>query len=765
MQSITRTIKILLVENNTSNALLSPEFFPKITTPKYQVVEAKLLSDGLKHLEQNNFDIILLNLLPRDSWGIESLKKIQQIALGIPIIVLTEKDHEEVGLAAVRAGAQDYIVKEEIGDSLLTRAINHALERQHMIEALRQSEVLYRGVVEDQTELICRFLPNGSLTFVNSAYCRYFKRSQPELLGCNFIKANNCTKFIVPEDLELFEADIKSLTCHHPKSTVEFRVITHDGQIRWQQWNHRAIFQGKKIVEYQAVGRDISDRKQAERDKAHLMASLHESEERFRIVTNSAAVLIWMSDANGQGIFFNQSWLDFTGRSLEAELIDNWWAHIHDQDRQNCQNLYQSAIKEPQSFDLEYRLLRHDGQYRWIFNTIVPRFESNGKFAGFVGSCIDITKRKLAEEQLARQAECDRILAEITQHIHKSLKLEAILQTALLEISRFTHAEKIFIAKVDNGGKSQTLLEYVYPNPKLAECCELTRVFEDQVLQSPAKLAQLKAGELLILDREPQNQLCRHNHQSLSRGDSSTVIVPIISEQQLWGILCIRQYSQKRIWQIEEINLLEQISLQLAIAIKQSELYHQLEKVNQDLETLAVIDSLTGIANRRKFDEYLASEWLRLSREQAPLSLILCDIDHFKLYNDTYGHQRGDLCLREVAQKIHQTVKRPADLTARYGGEELAIVLPHTNQEGAASLAQQICLQIQALQIPHMASPVDLYITLSLGVAGCIPNHNTSPQDLIAIADRNLYQAKKMGRNRVVTGLEIISNELEVSRK
>ena len=652
MQTIPRTTKILLVENDSSDALFLQDFFTKTDFAKYQIIKAESFNNALQYLEQNKFDLILLNLSLRDHQGVESLQKIPKIALDIPIIVL--------------------------------------------------------GVIEEQTELVCRFLPNGSLTFVNPAYCRYFKKSPSELLGYSASEGDNFTNF-----------------------------------------------QGKKIVEYQAVGGDLSDRKQAARDKACLMAALHESEERFRLVTNSAAMLIWMSDAYGQAIFFNQSWLDFTGRSLEAELIDNWLAHIHDQDRQRCQNLYQSASQKRQSFDLEYRLLRHDGQYRWIFNRIVPRFESNGKFAGFVGSCIDITKRKLAEEQLARQAECDRILAEITQHIHKSLKLEVILQAALLAISRFTQAEKIFIAKVNNGGKSQILLEYIYP--KLAECCELSRVFEAQILRSPDKLAQLKAGNILILDREAKKQLCQHNHQSLSSGNSSTIIVPIISEQQLWGILCIRQYSHKRIWQPEEISLLEQISLQLAIAIKQSELYHQLEKANQELEALAVIDSLTGIANRRKFDEYLASEWLRLSREQAPLSLILCDLDYFKLYNDTYGHPQGDLCLRQVAQTISQMVKRPADLTARYGGEELVIVLPNTNQEGAALLAKKICLKIQALQIPHLASPVDLYVTLSLGVAGCIPHHDSSPQDLVAIADKNLYQAKKMGRNRVCTGLEVIN--------
>ena len=221
-------------------------------------------------------------------------------------------------------------------------------------------------------------------------------------------------------------------------------------------------------------------------------------------------------------------------------------------------------------------------------------------------------------------------------------------------------------------------------------------------------------------------------------------------EKKLWGVFCVEQSSQPRTWKVAEIELLKQITRQLAIAIKQAELYHTIEEANIKLQELAVIDSLTKIANRRKFDEYLESEWWRLAREKAPLSLILCDIDYFKLYNDTYGHQSGDRCLYQIAQAIKKTVKRPADLTARYGGEELAVILPNTNPEGAEQLAKDICRQIKALQIPHINSSADMYVTLSLGVAGCIPEHGCSVENLIAKADRNLYQAKEMGRNRVV---------------
>jgi diguanylate cyclase (GGDEF)-like protein/PAS domain S-box-containing protein len=175
----------------------------------------------------------------------------------------------------------------------------------------------------------------------------------------------------------------------------------------------------------------------------------------------------------------------------------------------------------------------------------------------------------------------------------------------------------------------------------------------------------------------------------------------------------------------------------------------QLETVNRALQYLATYDSLTEVRNRRFFNDYLDTEWRRLAREEAPLSLIMCDIDYFKLYNDTYGHQAGDECLRQVAQVLQCSVKRSADLVARYGGEEFAIVLPNTDIEGAACVAETIAQQVRGLQIPHAQSAVSEYVTLSLGVACCIPAPMSQPATLIAIADESLYRAKAAGRDRV----------------
>jgi len=176
-----------------------------------------------------------------------------------------------------------------------------------------------------------------------------------------------------------------------------------------------------------------------------------------------------------------------------------------------------------------------------------------------------------------------------------------------------------------------------------------------------------------------------------------------------------------------------------------------LKQANQELQQLATLDSLTQVANRRRFDEYLAYEWRRLAREQQPIALILADVDFFKRYNDYYGHQAGDRCLQKVAQTLANIIRRPADIVARYGGEEFAIVLPLTDLNGAIAVAQSIQHKFQQIQIPHAGSEVQPYITLSLGIACQIPQPNNNAEILICEADAALYQAKRQGRNQRCT--------------
>ncbi len=174
------------------------------------------------------------------------------------------------------------------------------------------------------------------------------------------------------------------------------------------------------------------------------------------------------------------------------------------------------------------------------------------------------------------------------------------------------------------------------------------------------------------------------------------------------------------------------------------------KKAIKKLELLASVDGLTGIANRRYFDDFLSREWRRTLRYNIPLSLILADIDYFKKYNDGYGHQAGDECLKQIAKILTSMAQRPGDLAARYGGEEFAIVLGNTELKGATDLTEKIRSGVEKMKIPHEYSEGGSLVTISLGVAGFLPEKTKTTAELIKIADKALYKAKEEGRNKVV---------------
>jgi two-component system chemotaxis family response regulator WspR len=178
-----------------------------------------------------------------------------------------------------------------------------------------------------------------------------------------------------------------------------------------------------------------------------------------------------------------------------------------------------------------------------------------------------------------------------------------------------------------------------------------------------------------------------------------------------------------------------------------------LADANIELQKLAALDSLTGIANRRRFDEVMRSEWQRGQRDKKPLSLLMCDVDAFKSYNDTFGHLAGDLCLKKFAAILTAQLKRPADLAARYGGEEFTIVLPDTDIHGAELVAEACRAHLERLAIDNPAAPAGI-VTMSIGVASRVPTKESSPEALIGAADKAVYAAKNQGRNRVVCAPE-----------
>jgi diguanylate cyclase (GGDEF)-like protein/PAS domain S-box-containing protein len=739
--------------------------------------------------------------------------------------------------------------------------------RQQAEEALRQSEARYRAIIEDQTELICRYLPDGTLTFVNEAYCRYFSQQRQELIGSNFIA------FIQNADGQAVETYLTSFNPDIPVRIVEQQVVMPNGEIRIQQWNDRAIFDEQGcITEFQSVGRDITLAKQAEE-------ALKESREKYRVLFQLFPIGISITDESGKIIEANSVSEKILGLSIEEDIqikydSEKWQVLRPDgtpmpvneyasvralKEKRIIENVEKKIVKPGNEiswisvtaapiplegygvaiayFDITKRkqaeesLRQSEERYRYLFNSgndaiFVHGFTSAGiptrytevndiacqilgytreellqlspldihapEKAGEVPAIVeklfakkhhlfemvmqtkegrkipievnahlfelnrqptvlwivrDISERKHTLERLRKQFLRERLMGRIQRRIRQSLDLTEILNTTVTEVRQFLQTDRVVIYRFEPDWSGVVIVESV----DLGWTPTLGRILFDACLAKETLIQSYRRGRIQALEDIYALSLPKCYVDFLAQFQvRANLVVPILQGDKLWGLLIAHHCAQKRQWLSWEIELLKQLAIQVGIAIQQAELYQQLEAANQELKRLATLDGLTQLANRRRFDEYLEQEWWRLAREQQPLSLILCDIDFFKRYNDTYGHQAGDECLKQVAVALQRSVKRPADVVARYGGEEFAVILPHTADTGALCLAELIREEVRNLSLTHAGSNVSSHITLSLGVAGMIPQLDATFADLVAAADAALYEAKASGRDRVV---------------
>jgi len=407
-------------------------------------------------------------------------------------------------------------------------------------------------------------------------------------------------------------------------------------------------------------------------------------------------------------------------------------------------------------------------------------------------------ERQQVEEQLRQQAIRERLLGQMIEHIRSSIDATSILQSTVTEVRQFLKTDRVLIYRcqdwasqfdgeeqkgaivagdglpdgyIENQNITAALAVSCFflvesqsvqaiadvsatgladSCQKLLADCEISAILSVPIWQSGDWETAKKRLEATVFETEKNQDVAASYISGPTVGKPQAPDSIAENRHNLWGMLtAYNNCSGVREWQQWEIDFLQHLANQVAIAIEQSQLYRQLAIANQKLQELATTDGLTGIANRRQFDRVFILEWRRLAREVLPLSLIMFDIDFFKPYNDFYGHLRGDDCLRQVAGAIASSTNRAGDLPARYGGEEFAVILPNTSAEGANVVARKICDRIASLKLPHARSPIGPYVTLSCGIATAIPAPDVSLDTLIHSADSALYQAKNEGKNRI----------------
>lgn len=453
-----------------------------------------------------------------------------------------------------------------------------------------------------------------------------------------------------------------------------------------------------------------------------MTTALRERNERLREITATLGEGVVVQDANGVVTFANPATSEHLGWSPE-ELVGRGARATILSNKPDDSDLVQ-ALRQGQSFTSERRYLTcRDGTLLPVALSARP-ITRDGVYAGNVIAFHDISEQ-LQMQEASRRNEQFHALFEYS--------LEGLF---LIDVSG--HVVDVNRVACDTLGYSRDQLvdRYAGEFMHLAQTGLLSngRAAEqaaDQALQAVVSEVECTRSDGTTFAAEITFSPVEHSGQSLFLVTARDVSTRKAAEEVITKMLS-----------------------ELAVARRQAERANQeLKATNEKLLQLSQQDPLTGIANRRHFNEFLRHEWQRALRENTYLSLVLLDIDYFKAYNDHYGHQAGDLCLRRVAAVLGGEINRPGDLLARYGGEEFVIVLPNTSIEGAAHIAETLRTAIERVGIAHQHSPVASQVTLSMGVAGMAASPAASAEALLRAADRALYKAKRGGRNRVIVNL------------
>ncbi len=432
--------------------------------------------------------------------------------------------------------------------------------------------------------------------------------------------------------------------------------------------------------------------------------ALEETVRRFEFGLKGADLGLWDWHLPNDTLTINERQWRMLGYAPEATPLKSafWQSLFHPQDLPAVHAAFRTHVKgHTAGYKLEHRMLHKDGHWVWVLNhAMVIERDAEGRAVRILGTHLDISERKQADAELVAATALQRRTGEIAKIGGIQIELPGLQQTWTAEV--------FLIHDLPVG--TPPPMDVV-----MADFAPAARSALEAALQAAVQHGTPWTLELEMTTSSGRNVWVRSQGEAVLEDG-----VPV----RIMGTLQ---------------DITERMQFQT-----------ELQRANAQLAQLTITDGLTGVGNRRSFDQSLVSEWARSARQRQPLALLMIDIDHFKLYNDHYGHQGGDTCLREVARILTHCICRPGELLMRYGGEEFAILLLDTDNLGATFVAQRCLDRMRHAGLPHAQSRVSDCVSLSIGVASILPSLGKQPEDLVALADAALYQAKHQGRVRYV---------------
>ncbi|WP_298615290.1 diguanylate cyclase domain-containing protein [uncultured Thermosynechococcus sp.] len=698
---------------------MSPEEITasKIMLPPDYCLRLNDLDDPLAVLERFRYFGVDALAVVNNSGGVEGLltrqafreslrpvdllriKRVAEVMVPDVVTIAAEASLQEAAALMTERRVTSLVVPEATSSGLLPRGI---ITEKDIFEALHsQGGVLSGTVGSTMSQPVLTVTPDQTLWQVNHLFKEHGVRrvvvvdAKGQMVG--IVTQSNLLAAI---DITEAQGVIQVLTRELNQATAE---------LRWQLSRQQAI-----------------------------TVAITESEQRYNTLISHLPVAIYRRDRLWQFHYVSDQIYDLTGY-FPQELSD-LRRIIPPADLARAEREIEQAIQQQRAYSTTYRIQHRDGCFRWLSD----RGQLNPETNTLYGVLLDVSEQKRTEERLKTALEREIIVSTIIQDIRQSLQLEEILQRAVTSIQQLLLSDRVLIYRFLEDGSGIVAVEAT-SSPAYA--------IRGQIIHDPCfsrETAQrfLEGRTLTISDvNQAQLQDC-YRELLVGLQVQANLVVPLLHGQTLWGLLIAHQCSRPRLWQREELFLLQRIAEPLAVALQQAEMYQALEQANANLQQMAYLDSLTDIGNRRYFDELLAKEWRRCQREHCPLSLVLLDIDCFKAYNDHYGHLQGDEVLRQVAQILECCLQRAGDVAARFGGEEFALILPNTTQGGAIHVVEKVRAALAAANIPHAKSLVGSTLTASFGIATTVPAAPHLPADLLRWADQCLYKAKSLGRDR-----------------